>query len=81
LEYPILQLQASLYVCTHIPLTLWVSTFYVVCMATNALKPWCNSWHLYMRCWFSHGMKIITCASFNHIQLLSLTDQHCVYQK
>jgi hypothetical protein len=26
-------------------------------------------------------MKTITCISFNHIQLLSLTNQHCVYQK
>jgi hypothetical protein len=30
LDYPIPRLQASLDVCAHIPLTLWVSTFYVV---------------------------------------------------
>jgi len=26
-------------------------------------------------------MRTITCASFNHIQLFSSTNQHCVYQK
>jgi hypothetical protein len=33
------QLQASFDVCAHIPSTLWVSTFYVVLMTTNALEP------------------------------------------
>jgi hypothetical protein len=28
-----------------------------------------------------HGMRIITSTSFNHIQLLSLMNQHCAYQK
>jgi hypothetical protein len=37
--YPILQLQASFDVYAHIPSTLWVSIFYVVLMATNALEP------------------------------------------
>jgi hypothetical protein len=47
-------------------------------------NPWCNSRHLYhhcVRCWFPCGTKIITCISFNHIQLLSLMNQHCVYQR
>jgi len=38
-DYPIPQLQASLDVCAHIPSTLWVSTSYIVLMATNALEP------------------------------------------
>jgi hypothetical protein len=37
-DYPILQLQASLDVCAHIPSTLWVSTSYVVLMAMNTLE-------------------------------------------
>ncbi len=47
-------------------------------------NPWCNSWHLYrhyVRCWLPRGMKIITCASFNRIQLLSLTSWHHAYQR
>jgi hypothetical protein len=39
LDYPIPQLQAPFDVCVHIALTLWVSTFYVVLMATNTLEP------------------------------------------
>jgi hypothetical protein len=39
LDYPILQLQASLDVCVHIPLTLWVSTSSIVLMVMNALEP------------------------------------------
>ncbi len=39
LDYPTPQLQTSFDVCTHIPSTLWVSTFYVVFMATNTLEP------------------------------------------
>jgi hypothetical protein len=39
LDYLILQLQASLDVYAHIPLTLWVSTSYVVFMAITALEP------------------------------------------
>jgi hypothetical protein len=41
---------------------------------------WCNLWHLRyncMKCWFPCGTKIITCASFNHIQLFLLTNRHC----
>jgi hypothetical protein len=41
----------------------------------------CNLWHLChhcAKCWFPHGTRTITCASFNHIQLLS---QHCAYQR
>jgi len=33
-------------------------------------NPWWSSWHFCchcVRCWFSHGMKTITCTSFNHI--------------
>jgi hypothetical protein len=47
-------------------------------------NPWCNSWHLcchYARCWFPCGTRIITCTSFNYIQLLSLMNWHYVYQK
>jgi hypothetical protein len=46
-------------------------------------NPWCNLQHLChhcAKCWFSHGMKTITCTSFNHIQLLLSTSRHCVYQ-
>ncbi len=39
LDYPIPQLQASFYVCAHIPSTLWISTFYVMFMAANTLNP------------------------------------------
>jgi len=34
-----LSIASILDVCAHIPLTLWVSTFYVVLMVMNALKP------------------------------------------
>ncbi len=39
LDYPILQLHGSFDVYPHIPSTLWISTSYVVFMATNALEP------------------------------------------
>jgi hypothetical protein len=39
LDYFISQLHASFDVCAHIPSTLWVSTFYIVLMATNTLEP------------------------------------------
>jgi len=39
LNYHILQLQASFDVCAHIPLTLWVSTSYVVPMAMSTWGP------------------------------------------
>jgi hypothetical protein len=45
---------------------------------------WCNLWHLYFhcaKCQFSHGMRITTCTSFNHVQLLLSTNQHCAHQK
>jgi hypothetical protein len=45
---------------------------------------WCNSWHIChhcKKCWLPRGTITITCVSFNHIQLLSLTNQHHVYQK
>jgi len=47
-------------------------------------NPWCNSWHLcchYAGCWFPHGVRTTTCASFKHIQFLSSTNQHCVHQR
>ncbi len=47
-------------------------------------NPWCNSQHLCchcVKCWLSHGMKTITCASFNHIQFFLLTSWHCVHQR
>jgi len=47
-------------------------------------NPWCNLRHLchqYSKCWFPCGMRTITCTSFNHIQLISSMDWHCVYQK
>jgi hypothetical protein len=34
-----------------------------------------------VRCWFPCETKIITFASFNHIQFLLSTSQYCVYQK
>jgi len=46
-------------------------------------NPWCNLRHLCChcaRCWFPCETRIITCASFNHIQLLSLTNWHCAYK-
>jgi hypothetical protein len=51
------------------------------CMHMN---PWCTSRHLCChcaKCWFPHGAKTITCASFKHVQPFSLTSQHCVQQK
>jgi hypothetical protein len=39
LDYPILQLQTSPNVCAHIPLTLWVSIFYIMFMTMNTLEP------------------------------------------
>jgi len=47
-------------------------------------NPWCSLWHLYCycaRCQLPCGTKTITCASFNHVQLLLLTNQHCAKQK
>jgi len=81
LDYIILQLQVSFNACAHISLTLWVSTSYIVFMAMN---PRCNSQHLcchYAKCWFPCGMRTTTCVSFNHVQFLSLTIQHCAHQK
>jgi hypothetical protein len=43
----------------------------------------CNQ-HLcchYVKCWFPCGTKTITYASFNHIELLSLTNWHYAYQR
>jgi hypothetical protein len=45
---------------------------------------WCNSWHLcqhYTRRWFPRGIRIITCVSFNHVQVLLSMSRHCSYQK
>jgi len=70
--------------CAHFPSTLWVSTCYIMLMATNTLNPWCNLHHLCghcARCWFPHGKKTIICTSFNHIQLLLSTTWHCAYQR
>ncbi len=39
MNYPILQLQVSFDVYAHIPSTLWVSTFYVMLMATSTWEP------------------------------------------
>jgi len=39
LDYPIPQLQVSLDVCAHIPLTLWIFIFYVVLITMNTLEP------------------------------------------
>jgi hypothetical protein len=47
-------------------------------------NPWCNSWHLCChcaRCWLPHGTKIITCVSFNCIQLFLLMSWHCAHQR
>ncbi len=47
-------------------------------------NPWCNSQHLcchYMICWLSLVTRTITCASFNHIQLLLSMNWHYVYQR
>jgi hypothetical protein len=46
-------------------------------------NPWCNSRCLCHHCTRSRlprATKIIKCASFNHIQLFLLTNQHCVHQ-
>jgi hypothetical protein len=43
-----------------------------------------DSWHLchhWAKCWLPHGRKIITCVSFNHIQLLLSMSRHCAYQR
>ncbi len=39
LDYPILQLQVSLDVCAHIPLTLWIFISHVVLITTDTLEP------------------------------------------
>jgi hypothetical protein len=47
-------------------------------------NPWCNLWHYCRhcaRCWLPHGTKTTTCVSFSHIQLLLLTNWHCVDQR
>jgi hypothetical protein len=47
-------------------------------------NPWCNLQHFCRhctRCWFPHGMRTITCVSFNHIQLFLSTNWHCAYQR
>jgi hypothetical protein len=78
-NYPIPQLHASFNVCARIPLTLWVSTFYVVLMSMNALEPMMQFMTPLLplgECWFLCRMKIITCISFNHIQLLLLMNWH-----
>jgi hypothetical protein len=44
----------------------------------------CNLRHLChhcTRCWLPCGTKTITCASFNHIQFLLLTNRHYAYQR
>jgi hypothetical protein len=44
----------------------------------------CSSWNLCchcLRCWFLYGVKIITCTSIKHVQLLLLMNQHCAYQR
>jgi hypothetical protein len=70
-------------VYTH-PINPMGTTFYVVFMATNALEPMMQ---FVTRLSPLHEMltsiwdKTITCTSFNHIQLLSSTCQHCVYQR
>jgi hypothetical protein len=66
--------------CTHL-IDPMVSTSCIVLMAMNA---WCSSQHLfchYVKCWLPCGMRLTTCASFNHIQLLLSTIQHCAHQK
>ncbi len=79
-----LQLHASFDVCAHIPLTLWVSTSYVTPMATSARKPMIqfttffpSLCEMFVSTWDEN----ITCTSFKYIQLLSLTNQHCVHEK
>jgi hypothetical protein len=47
-------------------------------------NPWCNLWHLCchcIRCWLPCGTRTITCTSFNYIQLLLSTNQHCAHQR
>jgi hypothetical protein len=48
------------------------------------MNPRCNFQHLCchcVKCWLPCGMKIGTCISFNHVQLLSSMSQHCVHQR
>jgi hypothetical protein len=68
----------------HIPSTQWVSTSYVVFMATNTLKPMMQFvtplsplHEMLVSTWDKNN----TCTSSNHIQLLSLTNQHYAYQR
>ncbi len=75
LDYPIILLQVFLNMCAHIPSTLWLSTSYVVFMATNSWKHMMQfATHLLplLPCWFPCGMKTTICVSFNRIQFLSL---------
>ncbi len=61
LDYPILQLQTSFNVCAHIPLTIWVSTSYIVLMTMNPLEPM---------------MQFATCLSPLHKMLTSTWDEN-----
>jgi hypothetical protein len=68
--------------CTY-PINLWVSTSYVMLMATNTQKlmmqfvtPLLSLCGMLVPC----GVKTITFASFKHIQFLSLTSQYCAHQ-
>ncbi len=45
-------------------------------------NPWCSLWHLcwhYMKYYLPRGMRITTCASFNHVQLLLSMTWHRWY--
>ncbi len=47
-------------------------------------NPWCSLRHLCchcVKCWLPCAVITTTCASFKHIQLLLLTNQHCAHQR
>jgi len=71
-------------VCVHISLTLWVSTSYIVFMTMNALEPmtqFVTSLLSLCKMLVSTWDEIITYVFFKHIQLLSLMNWHCAYQR
>jgi hypothetical protein len=81
LDYHIFSLQAPLDVCPHIPFDL-MGIHLLQC--TNDNKNICSSQHFCCHClicWLSCGMRTITCTSFNHVQLFSFINPHCVHQR
>jgi hypothetical protein len=84
LDYFIAQLEVSFNACAHISLTLWYPPLMLCSWQWMHENPWCSSQHLcyhYAKCWLPCGIRTITCVSFNHVQSLLSTIQHCGHQR